>query len=125
MAVATILASAVHQPLDLALGEIASLDCQVYDGWCAFLGSRFHADKPCLRGNNCLAYTDSHKGRIGRIKRIGIAMQMEGGRVRMRRRHEPRGWACAEGPPVGGTFQFQIFIQTPSPEIWSETISGS
>ena len=29
------------------------------------------------------------------------------------------------GPPVGGTFQFQIFIQTPSPEIWSEMISGS
>jgi hypothetical protein len=27
-------------------------------------------------------------------------------------------------PRVGGTFQFQIFIQTPSPEIWSETISG-
>jgi hypothetical protein len=33
--------------------------------------------------------------------------------------------ACAEGSPVGGTFQFQIFIQTPSPEIWSEMISGS
>ena len=29
------------------------------------------------------------------------------------------------GPPVGGTFWFQIFIQAPSPEIWSETISGS
>jgi len=28
-------------------------------------------------------------------------------------------------PGVGGTFQFQIFIQTPSPEIRSETISGS
>src|SRR5215472_7001593 len=28
------------------------------------------------------------------------------------------------GPPVGGTFQFQIFIRTSSPEIWSETISG-
>ena len=28
------------------------------------------------------------------------------------------------GPPVGGTFEFQIFIQAPSPEIWSETISG-
>src|SRR5262249_10224669 len=28
-------------------------------------------------------------------------------------------------PPVGGTFWFQIFIQAPSPEIWSETISGS
>src|SRR5262245_66096424 len=42
----------------------------------------------------------------------------------MRRRHKPRGW-CARRAPVGGTFQFQIFIQTPSPEIWSETISGS
>jgi len=42
-------------------------------------------------------------------------------------RHEAA--APADGraryPPVGGTFQFQIFIQTPSPEIWSETISGS
>src|SRR5262249_5457851 len=28
------------------------------------------------------------------------------------------------GPPVGGTFWFQIFLQAPSPEIWSETISG-
>jgi hypothetical protein len=28
------------------------------------------------------------------------------------------------GPPVGRTFWFQIFIQAPSPEIWSETISG-
>jgi hypothetical protein len=28
------------------------------------------------------------------------------------------------GPPVGGTFWFQIFIQAPSPEIWSETVSG-
>jgi hypothetical protein len=29
------------------------------------------------------------------------------------------------GPPVGGTFQFQIFIQTPSLEIWRKTISGA
>jgi hypothetical protein len=28
------------------------------------------------------------------------------------------------GPPGGGTFWFQIFIQASSPEIWSETISG-
>jgi hypothetical protein len=28
------------------------------------------------------------------------------------------------GPPVGGTFWFQIFILASSPEIWSETISG-
>ena len=31
---------------------------------------------------------------------------------------------CHLCPPVGGTFQFQIFIQASSPEIWLETISG-
>ena len=29
------------------------------------------------------------------------------------------------GPPVGGTFCFQIFIQAPSLEIWRKTISGA
>src|SRR5262249_33932453 len=29
-----------------------------------------------------------------------------------------------ECPPGRGTFWFQIFIQAPPPEIWSETISG-
>src|SRR6516165_8828584 len=48
MAVAAVLAGAVHQPVDLALGEVAPLDCQVYDAWGAFLGCRFHADKLCL-----------------------------------------------------------------------------
>src|SRR5215471_15949115 len=33
-------------------------------------------------------------------------------------------FAFVAEPPVGGTFWFQIFIQAPSPEIWSETISG-
>ena len=28
------------------------------------------------------------------------------------------------GPPVGGTFWFQIFIQAPSLEIWRKMISG-
>jgi len=64
------------------------------------------------------------------MERIAIAMQ--DGRVRgMRRRHEPRAsliLSCRRtsimNPPVGGTFWFQIFIQAPSPEIWSETISG-
>jgi hypothetical protein len=28
------------------------------------------------------------------------------------------------GPPVGGTFQFQIFIQAPSSKIWRKTISN-
>ena len=67
------------------------------------------------------------------MERIAIAMQDGGaGAVRgMRRRHEPRGQPhfvsppnLYMGPPVGGTFWFQIFIQAPSPEIWSETISG-
>src|SRR5215472_710821 len=41
MPIAAVLARAVHQALDLALGEIASLDCQVYGGWCAFLDVDF------------------------------------------------------------------------------------
>src|SRR5262249_55498391 len=61
MAVAAMLAGAVHQALDLALGEIASLDCQVYDAWCAFFGCRFHADKLCLRVSYCMYYTPQCK----------------------------------------------------------------
>ena len=56
MPVAAMLASTVQQPINLALGEIAPFNCQVYDGWGAFLGCRFHADKPCLRATHCLAY---------------------------------------------------------------------
>ena len=41
MPVAAMLSGAVHQALDLTLGEIASLDCQVYDTWCAFFGADF------------------------------------------------------------------------------------
>src|SRR5262249_26019702 len=136
MAVAAMLSGAVHQALDLALGEIASLDCQVYDAWRAFLGCRFHADKLCLRIADCLAYTlfvHSRKGRSGAWSASRSQCRMEApGRVRgMRRRHEPRGQRhfvlppnVYMAPPVGGTFWFQIFIQAPSPEIWSETISG-
>ena len=51
MPIAAVLARAVYQPVDLALGEIAPLDCQVYDAWGAFLGCRFHADKLCLRAS--------------------------------------------------------------------------
>ena len=53
MAVAAMLSGAVHQPLDLALGEVAPSNCQIYDVWCAFPGCRFHADKPCLRLLDC------------------------------------------------------------------------
>src|SRR5262245_42067338 len=105
MPVAAMLSGAVHQALDLALGEIASLDCQVYDAWCAFFG--WSASR-----SQC------------RMEALG--------RVRgMRRRHEPRGQPhfvllpnLYMGPPVGGTFWFQIFIQASSPEIWRKTIFG-
>src|SRR5262245_58540881 len=78
MAVAAMLAGAVHQPVDLALGEVAPLDCQVYDAWCAFLGCRFHAGKPCLRVSYCIGYTPflhSRKGKSGCMERIAIAIQ--------------------------------------------------
>src|SRR6516164_68301 len=48
MPVAAMLAGVVHQPLDLALGEVASFNCQVYDVWRALLGSRFHRGKTFL-----------------------------------------------------------------------------
>src|SRR5262249_54895211 len=78
MPIAAMLSGAVHQPLDLALGEIAPLDCQVYDAWCAFFGCRFHADKLCLRASYCIGYTlffHSRKARSGCMQRIAIAMQ--------------------------------------------------
>src|SRR5215475_14342268 len=56
MPIAAMLSGAVHQPLDLALGEVSPLDCQVYDAWGAFLGCRFHADKLCLF-SYCIDYT--------------------------------------------------------------------
>src|SRR5262249_60111653 len=44
--------------------------------------------------------------------------------TRSPRRRPARADPMGVDPPVGGTFWFQIFIQAPSPEIWSETISG-
>src|SRR5215831_13022574 len=78
MPIAAVLARAVHQPLDLALGEIAPLDCQVYDAWCAFLGCRFHADKPCVRAYYYIGYMlflHSRKGTSGCMERIAMAMR--------------------------------------------------
>src|SRR5262249_25597778 len=57
MPIAAMLTGTVDQPLDLALGEVAPLDCQVYDAWSAFLGCRFHADKLCLPVSYCICYT--------------------------------------------------------------------
>src|SRR5262249_28232546 len=65
MPVAAMLACAIHQPLDLAFGEVSPLDCQVYDAWGAFLGCRFHADKLCLRASYCIDYTSFLHSRKG------------------------------------------------------------
>src|SRR5262249_13963430 len=106
MPVAAMLAGTVHQLLDLALGEVASLNCQIYDGWRMFLGCRFHADKPYLRATYCLAYAlfvHSLNGRrIGKLHR-----DRDAGRE-LRGRRGPRGRRPRR--PLGGTFQFQTFI---------------
>src|SRR5262245_55061399 len=126
MPVAAMLSGAVHQPLDLALGEVSPLGCQVYDAWGAFLGCRFHADKLYLRASYCIAYTPflhSRKGtqaspdrQIGgpargvAQPRMGMPLNRQGGRERE--------------APGGRARENRKFIQAPSPEIWSETISG-
>src|SRR5215510_14761654 len=72
MPIPAMLAGAVHQALDLTLGEIASLDCQVYDAWGAFLGCRFHADKLCLPVSYCIYYALlSHSTMRGEIRLPG------------------------------------------------------
>src|SRR5262245_55136132 len=78
MPIAAMLSGAVHQPLNLALGEVPPLDCQLYDAWCAFLECRFHADKLCLCISYYIGYTSflhSRKGKNGCMERIAIAMQ--------------------------------------------------
>src|SRR5262249_35414129 len=126
MPIAAVLARAIHQPVDLALGEVAPLDCQVYDAWGAFLGCRFHADKRCLRIAHCLPYTHflhSRKGRATAWSASRSQCRMEApGRVRgMRRRNEPRGQPhfvlppdLYMGPPGGGLFGFK-FSSRPHP----------
>ena len=64
-----------------------------------------------------------------------IAMAMQDGGAGAGARHEGAARAARPhfvlppnlyvGPPVGGTFWFQIFIQAPSLEIWCKTISGA
>jgi hypothetical protein len=45
MTIPTVLAGSVHEPLDLALGEIAAGNCEVYSVWCAGIGSLFCHEK--------------------------------------------------------------------------------
>ena len=61
------------------------------------------------------------------MERITIAMQDGGAGAGARAASQPHFVLAPnlyKNPSVGGTFWFQIFIQAPSPEIWSETISG-
>src|SRR5262249_12357476 len=45
MTTAIHLAVRVHHPLDLALGEIAALDCEAFSVWCAGIGYLFSHEK--------------------------------------------------------------------------------
>src|SRR5271166_3081703 len=51
--VAPVLASAVHQPLNLLLGQIATFDCQVYSAWWRVPGCRKHRNKPPVFTFDC------------------------------------------------------------------------
>src|SRR5262245_26281492 len=89
-----------------------------------FLEADFMRINLACEANDCLAYThflDSHKGRIGRFKRIGIAMQME-----------TLGRACAAGgtsreagvrggPPGRGDFSVSNFAH----DVSATTTQGS
>jgi len=72
----------------------------------------------------------SRKGKSGRMHRDRNAgWRHRNGRAAWRRgpRGQPHFCLAIErlrGPPVGRTFQFQIFIQASSPEIWRKTIFG-
>ena len=97
MPIAAMLAGAVHEPLDLPLSEVASFNCQIYDGWRTFLGCRFHADKPYLRGTNCLSYIPFlHSVEVAAH---GVHRDRSGGSARLE--GESQAWAKAPGGEGG------------------------
>src|SRR5262245_29621889 len=132
MPVATMLPSTVHQAVNLTLGEIASLDCQVFDGWSAFSGPRFHRNKAPIPEAYWLSYTHflhSRKGTAWSASRSQSRMEApERARSMVAQAAgQPHFCLATErlcGPPLGWTFWFQILIQASSPEIWRKTISG-
>src|SRR5262249_36576461 len=102
MSMAAVLARAVHQPLDLALGEIASLDCQVYDAWCGFFGCRFHADKLCLCVSYCTRYTHLLHSQIETLRPTGSARALS-----LRRAAAMTAGRATTGGFIGPTPAFQ------------------
>src|SRR5262249_25431616 len=113
--IAAMLACAVHQPLDLALREIASLDCQVYGGWSAFSGPRFHRDKAPILGADWLCYTRLlHSGKNTAMHRD--RMQDRGGWGRSAAWAAARASRCACALPRGrGDFSDSNFHPDPIP----------
>ena len=112
MPVAAMLSGAVHQPVDLALGEVAPLDCQVYDAWGAFLGCRFHAGKPCLRVSYCIGYTPFLNSQLrlpSRSRPINRGWQSAGifphRDAKLSAPLRPQHW-CGRCAPGRGTFGF-------------------
>src|SRR5262249_50404079 len=51
-----ILASVVHKPLHLSLGQVAALNCQVLDRWRRVLDSRFHRHYLPFSRGDCREY---------------------------------------------------------------------
>jgi hypothetical protein len=100
-----------------------------------FLNVDFMRINLACASSYCICYAHflySHKGMSGCMERIAIAMQdggtgagaQHGGTSREANLIFVLPPNVYVGPPVGGTFWFQIFIQAPSPEIWSKTVSG-
>ena len=124
------LSGAFHQPLDLALGEIASLDCQVYDACCAFFGCRFHADKSCLRLPYCIGYMHFlHSQERGGCAswlaaRPGTNISprrctfVSSGCIRLTRQDVIELYVSCRAldPPVGGTFLLEISVMPSLPK---------
>src|SRR5262249_14544840 len=106
MPIAAMLSSAVHQPLDLAVGEGASLDCPVFDAWGAFLGCRFHAGKPCLRVMRAALPPRTTWSISSCATRLAAGDRRADNSCRLQ-----RAW-----PPVGGTFYFEILVTAPLPK---------
>src|SRR5262245_56150031 len=119
MPVAAMLAGAGHQALDLALREVAPLDCQVYDVWCAFLGCRFHVDKLCLRLSYCIGFGLLFKRSITPLRsRLWPAsahfpwrVPVEEGAARKGAGRNEGKFSFPRGPPGGGgLWDFQKWV---------------
>jgi hypothetical protein len=53
MAMSADLAGSVHELLDLALGEVAALDCEVFSVWCAAIGCLICHEKSLSAEYDC------------------------------------------------------------------------